>query len=333
MRRHLGHRPVDVVVVPLAAGDDQRGRVRPVGDRPGPAADQVGHVLARLLGAQERHVAGVAEAEPGADARLLLVAGRVERRVVDAVVGHVDVRRVGVEQADQLVAGGLARHDHARGPAQRGLDGAAEEGPPGVVVVLRLGEERRVVDGDGHRAAGPQRARVERRVQHLRADLLGEQRQPGLLPGQPRGAVGDGGRAGDHLGAGEHPGITLRIRPLRDDGEIEAVRAEGGEGTEQTVDVSADTASVGGDARGVDEDTGRTTGGHVQLLTSVGQTTGKRTPLDASRVDRDPSDRARPDFCLPREMCPSHRDRMRVSSLTLCHSSVSSPRTRYRRGR
>ena len=65
----------------------------------------------------------------------------------------------------------------------------AEERAAGLVVVLRLGEERRVVHGDRDRAAGAQRAGVERRVQHLGADLLGEQRQAGLLPGQPGRAV------------------------------------------------------------------------------------------------------------------------------------------------
>ena len=57
---------VDLVVVPLAAGDHQRGRVGPVAHRPRPAADQVGHVLARLLGAEERDVAAAAQPEPGA---------------------------------------------------------------------------------------------------------------------------------------------------------------------------------------------------------------------------------------------------------------------------
>ncbi len=71
--------------------------------------------------------------------------------------------------------------------------------------MLRLGEERRVVDGDRHRAAGPQRAGVERRVQHVGADLLGEQRQAGLLPGEPRRPVGDGGGRGDDLGGRQHP--------------------------------------------------------------------------------------------------------------------------------
>ena len=138
----------------------------------------------------------------------------------------------------------------------------AEERAPGLVVVLRLGEERRVVDGDRHRAAGPQRARVERRVQHLGADLLGEQRQAGLLPGEPGRAVRDRGRAGDDLGAGQHPAVTLRVGALATTARS-AVRADPAERAEQAVDVAADTASVGGDTRGVDEHAGRTTGGHV----------------------------------------------------------------------
>ena len=137
---------------PGAAGDDERRRVGPVAHGQHPAPDQARHVLARLLGAEERDVPGAAEAEPGPHPGLLLLGRHVERRRVDAVVRHVDAGRVGVEQPDQLVAGRLARHDHPAGPAHRRLDRRPEERAPGLVVVLRLGEERRVVHGDRHRA-------------------------------------------------------------------------------------------------------------------------------------------------------------------------------------
>ena len=63
-----------------AAGEHQRGRVVAVVDGRGPAADQVGHVLARLLGAEEGDVAAAAQAEPGPDPGLLLLGRRVEQR-------------------------------------------------------------------------------------------------------------------------------------------------------------------------------------------------------------------------------------------------------------
>jgi len=100
-------------------------------------------------------------------------------------------------------------------------------------------------------------------MQHLGPDLLGEQRQAGLLPGEARGPVRDRRRAGDDLGVDQHPSVTLRIRTLRHHGEVQAVGSENAEGAEEAVDVSADTTPVGGDARGVDEDSRRTTGGHV----------------------------------------------------------------------
>src|SRR5438874_2132933 len=102
----------------------------PPADGGPPAADQIRHVLARLLGAQEGDVRRLTQAQPCPYPRLLVLAGHVERLVVDAVVGHVDPGRVGVEQPDQLVTGRLAGHDDPGRTAQRGLDRAAEEGAP-----------------------------------------------------------------------------------------------------------------------------------------------------------------------------------------------------------
>ena len=108
----------------------------------------------------------------------------------------------------------LLGDDDPGGPAQRGLDRRAEERAAGLVVVLRLGEERRVVHRDRDRAADAQRARVERRVQHLGADLLGEQRQAGLLPGEPGRAVRGGRRRGDDPRGGKLAGVALRVGAL-----------------------------------------------------------------------------------------------------------------------
>ena len=173
----------------------------------------------------------------------------MERVVVDAVVGHVDAGRVGVQQPDQLVTGGLAGHDDAGRPAQRGLDGRPEERAPRLVVVLRFGEERRVVHGHRDRAGGPQRACVERRVQHLGAHRLDEHRQAGLLPGEPGRAVGDRGRGGHDPRLRQEPGVPLGVGALGDDREVDVHRPQR---AEQAVHIAPDAAAVGRDARCVD---------------------------------------------------------------------------------
>jgi hypothetical protein len=100
--------------------------------------------------------------------------------------------------------------------------------------------------------------------------------------------VGDGGGAGDHLGVDEHATVTLRIRTLRHDGEIDPVRVHPAEGTEQSVDVSADSSSVCGDAGGVDEHSRGATGGHEATPKEVViQTTRKTTPGMHHARDRD----------------------------------------------
>jgi hypothetical protein len=94
-------------------------------------------------------------------------------------------------------------------------------------------------------------------------------------------------RAGDHLGCGEHPAVTLRIRPLGHDGEIDALGVELAERAEQSVDVSADTSAIGGDAGGVDEHSWGATGGHEATPKFVGQITRKSTPEMHQRDDAD----------------------------------------------
>ena len=91
-----------------------------------------------------------------------------------------------------------------------------------------------------HRA---QRHRVVRRVDDLGVDLLGDERQPGLLPGEPRGPVRDGGRGGDDLGGGVELAEPLRVRALADDREVSAGVAES---TYEAVDVTTDPAPVRG---------------------------------------------------------------------------------------
>jgi hypothetical protein len=100
--------------------------------------------------------------------------------------------------------------------------------------------------------------------------------------------MGDRGRAGDHLGVAEHAAVTLRIRPLRHDGEIDPLGAHPAEGAEKAVDVSADSSSISGDAGGVDEHSRGATGGHEATPKEVViQTTGKPTPRMHRACDRD----------------------------------------------
>ena len=177
------------------------------------------------------------QAEPGRDLAHLARVGLVEQGVVDAVVGDVDPGRVGAEHADQLVPGGLGRDDQPGGPAGRGADRRLVERRGHRAVRVRLGEERQVVHGhhDGH--AGAQRHRVVRRVDDVGADLLRDERQPALLPGQPGRPVRDGGGAATILGAGHQPPVPLLVGALAGHGQVGPGRPQG---AHQTVNVTAD---------------------------------------------------------------------------------------------
>ena len=202
----------------------------------------------------------VAEAEPGPYPCLVVLARRVERGRVDAVVGHVDAGRVGVEQPDQLVPGGLARHDHPGGAAQRRLDRRAEERAPGLVVVLGLGEERRVVHGDGHRAA-------RRAAGTCRTASAAPSRRPawraaaGRSAPRPAGPGGARSRPAPAItdGVGQQAGVPLVIGALS---HHDHVRVHAVERAEQAVDVAPDATAVSGNAGGVEQHEGRTTVGH-----------------------------------------------------------------------
>jgi hypothetical protein len=86
-------------------------------------------------------------------------------------------------------------------------------------------------------------------MQHLGADLLGQQRQAGLLPGQPGRAVRGGGRRRDDAGGGQFTRVALGIGALAHDRDV---GARSGQCAQQPVDVPADAAPVGRDTRGVD---------------------------------------------------------------------------------
>jgi hypothetical protein len=77
----------------------------------------------------------------------------------------------------------------------------------------------------------------------------------------------------------EHAAVTLRIRTLGHDGQIEPFRVQISQRTKEPVDISADASSVCGDAGCVDEHSRGATGGHEATPKEVViQTTGKTTP-------------------------------------------------------
>jgi len=88
-------------------------------------------------------------------------------------------------------------------------------------------------------------------VHDLGAQLLGDQRETGLLPRKAGGTVRDGGRSGHHRGVRSHPAVALGIGPLGRDREIGTGK---GEGLDEAVHIATDTASVSGNSGGVDED-------------------------------------------------------------------------------
>ena len=72
--------------------------------------------------------------------------------------------------------------------------------------------------------------------------LLGHHRQPALLPGQPRGAVRQCGRAGDDARVRGQPPVAFLVGALADDGQVRAGHIES---TDQPVDVPAERPPVG----------------------------------------------------------------------------------------
>ncbi len=224
------------------------------GDRRRPPADQRGDVLARLQGAEVGDVRLAVQAEPVGDLPHLLRRRPVEQRVIHAVVGHVDPGRVGTEHPDQLVPGRLGRHDQPARAADGGADRRLEERRGHRAVQRGLGEVGQVVDGDHGRGRRAQRHGVVRRVYHVRVHLLRDQRQAGLLPGQPGRAVRDRGRAGHDVRSGDEPGVPLLVGALTGHRQVRARSLERGY---QPIDVAAERAAVGRNGGRVNKNTRR----------------------------------------------------------------------------
>ncbi len=161
-----------------------------------------------------------AQAEARRDARGFGLGRRPEHVVVDPVIGDVEPGRVGVDQPDELVAGRLRRHDAAGRALHRRSDRRPVERTTGRRVEIGLAEERRVVDRRDDRAARTHRHRVVRRVNDVRTDVFGDERQPGLLPGDARGSVRERRRPGYDLPGGHQPAVPLGVDPLAHHSEV-----------------------------------------------------------------------------------------------------------------
>ena len=162
----------------------------------------------------------------------------------------VHAARVGVGDADQLVAGGDAGHDQPSGAAQRGAGRAAQERPLHAGVEVRVGEGRGVVQGDDDGRRRPQRQRVVRAVHDVGAGAGHQPRQDGLLPGQALRTATHGRGDGHEAGAGRERGEVVDVARLAGDEHRRAGAVERGQ---QVVDVAADAAAVGGDGRRVQQ--------------------------------------------------------------------------------
>ena len=233
-----------------------------------PAADQAGHVLARLERAEEGDVGLTGQPEPGLHARpsrRRSARGRsaastpwwaTSMRVASASSSRTSSSRVALLGATTRAA---------RRSAVRVAD--AEEGALDRAVQLGLGEEGRVVQRDDDRDAAAQRHRVVRRVQDAARRPAGDQRQPGLLPRQPGRPVRDrppGRATTSALAARRRVALGVGALARRSRGRPRAAASA----DEQPVDVAPDAAPVGGDGGRVDQDAQVTAASQGELLRS-----------------------------------------------------------------
>jgi hypothetical protein len=83
----------------------------------------------------------------------------------------------------------------------------------------------------------------------LGPDLLRDQREAGLLPGQPGRPVRDRGGTGDDPSLRDQPSVPFGVGALAHDREFCAGTPQR---REQAFDVAPDATSIGGDRSGVD---------------------------------------------------------------------------------
>jgi hypothetical protein len=128
-------------------------------------------------------------------------------------------------------------------------------------------------------------------VDHVRVYLLGDQRQATLLPGQPSGPVGDGGRGSHDPRARYEPPVSLLVGPLAGYGQIGPRRPEG---ADKTIYVPAMRTAVRGYRGRVNENTRRHDQSgpfRVELAYITGPESGPQagTPVSPVRSERTPS--------------------------------------------
>src|SRR5215469_3580499 len=117
-------------------------------------------------------------------------------------------------------------------------------------MLVGVGEERYVVDGHHGRPAGPRWHGVVRHVDDVGGYLLGYERKPAVLPGEPRGPACERGRPRDNQRARREPPVAFLVRALADDRQVGASRAEG---TNQAINVAANRPAVGRDVGRVNQ--------------------------------------------------------------------------------
>ena len=211
-------------VAAARAGDDQ---VDAVLTQRSPRLVQGAEVLARAGGAEGEHVGPAFEAV--APSRGVAVGVRAEP-LADAVGHHLDLRRVGAEQLDELALGELGDRDQQPGPARDRGQQAALVGDVEGAVGLGMPQRRDVVDHDHVAAAGGERGEVGGGEDQPR--LAGGQRQHGLLPGVA-GLEGEPRGRHDHLVAvGAQPRQALR-QLARDPLDPADLGAGGGAGVDR----------------------------------------------------------------------------------------------------
>jgi len=81
-------------------------------------------------------------------------------------------------------------------------------------------------------------------MHNVGAGLLGHEREPGLLPRQPRRPVRDGGGARDDVRVRDHPGVPLFVGALAGDHQVSPA---GTQRDHEPVDVTSQRPAIRGD--------------------------------------------------------------------------------------
>ena len=160
-------------------------------------------------------------------------------------------------------------------------------------------------------------------------DLLGDQRQAALLPGQPGRPVRDGGRPGDNPGVRHQPAVSFLVCPLAGNGEIGPGRIQR---ADQAIHITAQRTAVGRHRSRVNQHTRR----HDQYRSFPLRYA--RTYLARTRARQDllTPGRAHAKTCRhnrkPRPGCPVRSERTPSAAPTCRGGGASAPARRALRG-